>query len=321
MFRTAILALTYLLSVLFQNVLHAQEYRVVAYVPNWINLHEYAAKIKYDKLTHICIAFENPDASGQLSFNKANQPLLDAAHKNNVKVLISIGGGSASNDEALKARYFDLISASKRKQFATDIVMYLQQHKFDGIDVDLEGESINEDYGGFITELASQCRAEKLLTTAALSSGFGAQRVPDSVYQELDFLNIMAYDAAGPWRPQDAGQHSSIEFAMKSVEYFTSKGLAPSKAVLGIPFYGYGFGNDFTKSGITYRKIIERFPGASQLDQVGSTIWYNGQPTVRAKAQYVKQSNLGGIMIWALHQDTDDSTSLLTSIDEVLKAK
>lgn len=38
----------------------AAEKRVVAYVPNWIDLKTFSETIEYKKLTHINIAFENP---------------------------------------------------------------------------------------------------------------------------------------------------------------------------------------------------------------------------------------------------------------------
>jgi GH18 family chitinase len=55
---------------------HAQG-RVVAYVPNWIDVKSFSETIDYAKLTHINIAFENPvDAEGNLSFNAKNTILF-----------------------------------------------------------------------------------------------------------------------------------------------------------------------------------------------------------------------------------------------------
>src|SRR6478752_6302577 len=71
--------------------------KVVAYVPNWIDLNSYSTKIDYAKLTHIDIAFENPtNSAGDLSYNSQNTVLINAAHARNVKIFMSIGGGSAS---------------------------------------------------------------------------------------------------------------------------------------------------------------------------------------------------------------------------------
>jgi GH18 family chitinase len=148
--------------------------RVVAYVPNWVELTTFAGTIDYPKLTHINIAFENPtNDAGDLSFNKKNPILVDKAHAAGVKVLISIGGGSASTDKPLMARYFKLIDAQHRAAFVARLADYVAGHNFDGVDVDIEGPSINKDYGAFVTDLAKALKAENKLLTAALSKGYG----------------------------------------------------------------------------------------------------------------------------------------------------
>ena len=134
-------AAPFLLVALFATSAHAQR-RVVAYVPNWIDLDEFAQTIDYAKITHINIAFENPvDESGELSFNKKDQALITQARAHKVKVLVSIGGGAASGNKKLLNRYFDLLTDAKRKGFATKLANYVVEHDLDGLDVDIEGPS------------------------------------------------------------------------------------------------------------------------------------------------------------------------------------
>lgn len=294
--------------------------RVVAYVPNWIDLNSFAETIDYSKITHINIAFENPtNESGDLSFNRKNEALIAKAHAANVPVLISIGGGAASGNKALLARYFDLISEPKRAAFAAKLAEYVAAHNFDGLDVDIEGPSINEDYGAFIEALAKEFKPKGKLLTAALSKGYGGNKVPASVFEHFDFVNIMAYDGAGPWNPNAPGQHSSLEFAKNNATYWLERGLPKAKAVLGVPFYGYGFGEAFRKGDYSYSKLVAAYPGAEKVDQIGDTIWYNGIPTIKAKSQHVVDEGLGGIMIWSLDYDVKGERSLLSAIDETLK--
>ena len=297
----------------------AQE-KVVAYVPNWVNLTSFSETIAYSKITHINIAFENPsNDSGDLSFHEKDDVLIAKAHANNVKILVSIGGGAASGNKTLQSRYFDLLSEAKRAGFVAKIVDYLSVHHFDGLDVDIEGPSINQDFGAFIQDLAAALKPGGKLLTSALSKGYGGTKVPDSVFERLDFVNIMAYDGAGPWNPNAPGQHSSMEFAKKNVEYWLKRGLPKEKAVLGVPFYGYGFGEAYRKDVYNYSDIIAKFPGAENTDEVGSTIWYNGIPTIKAKARYVLDQGLAGIMIWSLDTDGTGERSLLSAIDATLK--
>ncbi|MES2661179.1 MAG: glycosyl hydrolase family 18 protein [Verrucomicrobiota bacterium] len=293
---------------------------VVAYVPNWIDLEQFSKTIGYSKLTHINIAFENPeDAGGKLSFNPQNTALITRARAKNVKILVSIGGGSASSDEEMRTRYFNLLEDGKRAAFVNKIAAYITLHKFDGVDVDLEGPAINENYGKFIRELSKALKPEGKLLSAALSQGYGGNKVPESVFKHFDFLNIMAYDATGNWDPDNPGQHSSLAFAKSNVTYWLNRGLPKSKAVLGVPFYGYGFGEAYANEGYSYQKIVATYPGAENLDQVGNTIWYNGIPTIEAKTRYVIDRNLAGVMIWSLDNDAKGPKSLLNAIDRTLR--
>jgi chitinase len=309
------------IAVLSSSVLVEAQNKVVAYVPNWIDLASLAETIDYASITHINLAFENPmNDSGDLSFNTKDDVLIAKAHANHVPVLISIGGGSASENKDLLARYSDLQSDAKRAGFVAKIADYVASHKFDGLDVDIEGPGINKDYGVFIHDLAMALKPNGKLLTAALSQGYGGNKVPDSVFASFDFVNIMAYDGAGPWDPKSPGQHSSLEFARSNVAYWLKRGLAKSKAVLGVPFYGYGFGEAFRKGDYAYSEIVASYPGSENTDQAGNTIWYNGIPTIKAKTRYVIDQGLAGVMIWSLDSDVKGKQSLLSAIHETLLA-
>ncbi len=299
----------------------AASFKVVAYVPNWMDVKSFAGTIDYARLTHINVAFENPrNAAGEISFNQKNPALMAKARTNGVKILVSIGGGAASSDKAMLNRYFHLLNETNRAGFIAKLTDYVVTNHFDGLDVDLEGPAINQDYGVFIQELACALKPKGKLLTAALSKGYGGSKVPDSVFTHFDFINIMAYDGTGPWAPQSPGQHSSYEFATNNVSYWLKRGLPKHKAVLGVPFYGYGFGAAFRKHDYSYKAIVAAHPGAEKTDQVGNTIWYNGLPTIKAKTQYVVEQGLGGIMIWSLDYDVPGERSLLSAIHETLNA-
>jgi chitinase len=298
------------------------ELRVVAYVPNWVDVEKFAPTIDYAKLTHINVAFENPrNDTGDLSFNPKNLALITRAHTNGVKILVSIGGGAASGNATLLKRYALLLNPTNRPAFVAKLADYVVTHGFDGLDVDIEGPGIGPDYGAFIEDLAPALRAKGKLLTAALSKGYGGDQVPDAALTRFDFVNIMAYDGAGPWSPQSPGQHSSYTFATNNVAYWLGRGLAASNAVLGVPFYGYGFGEAFRKRDYSYQELVATYPDAAQTDQVGTTIWYNGLPTIRAKAEFVRAQALGGIMIWSLDYDVPGTNSLVTAIYETLHRK
>ena len=73
-----------------------------------------------------------------------------------------------------------MLTDANRAAFVAKLTEYVSSHGFAGLDVDLEGPSINQDYGAFVAELAGALRAKGNLLTAALSKGYGGNHVPDS---------------------------------------------------------------------------------------------------------------------------------------------
>jgi len=110
-----------------------------------------------------------------------------------------------------------------------------------------------------------------------------------------------------------------MEFAKDNLKYWLDRGLPKSKAVLGVPFYGYGFGDAFRKRDYPYNALLNLYPEAPEQDQVGSTIWHNSLPTIRAKAKYVLDQGLAGVMIWSLDYDVKGKNSLLAAIFETFQ--
>jgi len=279
-------------------------------------------QIDFKKITHLNVAFANPtDADGNLSVPPSLAEIVGQAHQNGVKVLISIGGGGVSEDAKARQLYFDLISDKNRAGFVQKLAAYVDSNQLDGLDVDLEGPAINKDYEAFVAELAKDLKPKKKLLTAAVSAWFGGDQITAKAFGHFDLINVMAYDATGPWDKTKPGQHSSMEYTKKSVDYWLNRGVPKSKLVLGVPFYGYGFGDAFTKDGYTFAQIVSQYPGSEAKDEVGNTIWYNGIPTIRAKVKYVLEEDFAGVMIWSIDQDAKGDQSLLSAIHDSLLNK
>ena len=295
---------------------------VIGYAPNYNgNLAAFSETIDYARLTHVNIAFENPtNDDGDLSFDPQDATLVTKAHAAGVKVLVSIGGGGASGNTELMKRYFWLISPSRRADFVRKVADYVTTHELDGLDVDLEGPSINGDYGLFVRDLGAALKAKgkgKLLT-AALSKGYGGDQVPTEALKALDYVSVMAYDATGPWAPDRPGPHSSLEFAKDAAQYWIKRGLPKSKLVLGVPFYGYGFAAGKSDEW-SYKRIISTYPDADKVDMIGTTVYYNGAATMRAKGRYIVDQGFAGAMIWSLDSDAPGDKALLNVLDSALR--
>ncbi|HCY41939.1 MAG TPA: hypothetical protein DHV48_11385 [Prolixibacteraceae bacterium] len=308
--------LVFLIAFLFVGNLQAQTepFRIIGYMPSWKDISTFNKTFDFSKVTHINYAFQNPDASGNLvSSNAGLTDLVQKAHANNVKVLVSIGGGSAANG-VVKENFQNLISTSeKRANFIHKIVVYLNNYKLDGLDVDIEGPAINADYGAFIAQLADSLKPKGLLLTAAV--GWGADKIQNETLPLFDYITLMAYDYTGNWDLTRPGQHSPFWYAQKMINDWIARGVKKENLCLGLPFYGYGFYKSAGSYG--YGKILSLYPDAGSKDQVGDTIYYNGNATIREKTK-LAMANASGVMIWELSQDAPGNNSLLKVINQTV---
>jgi hypothetical protein len=286
------------------------DFPIIAYVP--CKSPAEIAQIDFNSITHINFAFINPDSSGNFTYNPCLDSLVKVAHANGVRVLASIGGGSAP------AYYSDLLKDGKRQRFVTRLTQLALDYDLDGIDVDLEGSRIDENYEPFVIELASALKPCHKLLTAAIATYY-KDRLTDKALQQFDYMTLMSYDKTGPWRPEVAGPHSSYELAVEDLDYWVNtRHLDKKKLYLGVPFYGYSFGPNGAGS-MKYRDIVARFKKAEKKDKLkmpdGSTLYYNGIPTMKKKVRLAKK-NAGGIMFWQYMGDTTGEKSLLRAINE-----
>ncbi|MGK2860957.1 MAG: glycosyl hydrolase family 18 protein [Chitinophagaceae bacterium] len=288
--------------------------RVLGYLPGAGNWKNNIDSIDLNKITDLNLAFINPDSSGNFPSNEAYQKVVQKAHSHKVRVFISIGGGGPP------AYLEKLLEKNKRTALIEELVNLTKIYEFDGVDVDLENALINHNYAPFVSELSSALKQRKKLMTAALAS-WNANTIHDSTMQLYDFINIMSYDKTGPWNRSNPGPHSPYQMAENDFIYFNNtRGIAAEKLFIGLPFYGYGFGNGAPVS-MSYKNIIINYPGAEHADSInpdsGGTLYYNGIATIRQKVLFAKKNKAGGVMIWQLLGDSKDSKSLLTAINEI----
>jgi len=154
--------------------------------------------------------------------------------------------------------------------------------------------------------------------------------------QYIDYANVMTYDLHGTWESytnfnaplysDDPLRPNNISVD-KSIKEWMKTGFPKNKIVMGVPFYGYiyhtvsnvnnGFNQLYsTGASITYQKVITNFlntPGYNYYYNSyakvpwlfdGSTfITYENELSMSEKAQYIKNNDLSGVMIWELSQD------------------
>jgi len=292
-------------------------FRVVGYIPRGADLSGASGMPDLGKITHLNIAFMNPDSTGVFPVDESVNTLTGLAHAKGVAVLLSIGGGSPPG--YLK----NLLSGSHQAALIQALVTLAVQYNCDGIDVDLEGDFIDSNYEGFVKNLAVALRAKKKLMTAAIATAY-ANSYTDAALAQFDFVNVMSYDKTGPWAPANPGPHAPYSMAVDDLAYWGgTRGIPKAKMTLGLPFYGYGFGVNAPES-MSYQDIINKYPASWDADQLtvpgGGIIYYNGFTTIQNKTDLALK-NAGGVMIWQLLQDAAGERSLLKAINNSIGAR
>jgi GH18 family chitinase len=254
-------------------------------------------------LTHLNYAFALPQPDGTL-LDLANPWKLDAyvqtAHAHGVKVLISVGGwGWDAEFEQLAA------TPESRGRFVEAVTGLVTEHGLDGADIDWEYPDPGASSTAF-SELMSELRAalppDALLTAAVAALGRNADGVADDVFEQVDFLNLMAYDGGGP-------QHAPLSYAEETLAYWSARGLPADQSVLGVPFYS-------RPAEVSYRDLVDADPDAALADEIdfhSVPVNYNGPATIGLKTRLAME-RASGLMIWTVTDDTSDETSLLRAI-------
>lgn len=250
---------------------------VIGYFPAWkwqsrdhpVTL----SRLPYDGLSIINYAFFLPLSDGSIVGKDSvgdrmylagphEWTLIGRAHQHGVRVLLSIGGWSDSDN-------FPAVAASPglRAVFARSCVEAIVRHGFDGIDVDWEYPGYADHKGTpadreNFTLLLSVLKDSLLahgkktgrgyLLTAALPAG--GSHVRNIEIQKaaaiLDQLNLMTYDYYGPWDPlanhnsplyPSAGADPTRCVAASVALYCDTLGVPASKVNIGVPFYGKAY--------------------------------------------------------------------------------
>lgn len=316
----------------------ADNFKVIGYIASFNDMTTTIDNTDLSRLTHINISFANPDANGDLvkdglltcMTDENNQAVtaaelksvIDKAHAGGVKVLISVAGGVIPSCSGNWATLLE--TTEKRLALVNKLIGFMEDFELDGIDVDIEGVLLTSidnagNYTPFIEALSTELKERNKLLTCATASYVGGM-IPISSIPYFDFVNIMSYDAIGPSWGTPGIQHSTYAVAEQHVALWQDRGLSNSQLVLGVPFYGYGFGT--YDSDYTFNRIATEFGVEATIrDLIGNAcagcnyITYNGIPTIRQKTRLAMTEG-SGIMIWELSQDASGNNSLLAVIDE-----
>jgi GH18 family chitinase len=292
--------------------MNASSARVVGYLPEWYG--GSLDSIRYDKFTHLMYAFVVPTSTGALtgvpmSGNTKLAGVVQRAHAANTKVLISIGGWNGGDDSGFRQMS---ASSTARATFVSNVVTFIGNYGLDGVDIDWEFPNTSAESSSYATLMADLDTAlhsrGKLLTAAVPADAYYGDSIRSQVFNNVDFLFLMAYEDSPP--------HSPYSLAVSSLNYWRdTRGLPQSKTVLGVPFYG----DSADTRQKAYRKIVAADAQAPYKDSSGGYD-YNGLQTMKDKTTLSLQ-RASGVGIWEITQDTSlAAISLLSAIHDVMNA-
>jgi len=211
-----------------------------------------ADQIPMSKLTHINHAGVSFDSNANLVVPTGflEPELNEKAHAAGVKVLLLLGG----NFPALETQ------PSLVQTLVTHLQAFLDEHSYDGVDIDWEYPSTTQDAATFLAlfnALRGSLPTASVLSADVAPWGGSGYNFPN-VTPLVDYYNIMMYDCAGPWT-DDAQLNSAIfpdPFNPEPYEcepggtvkeaidiYVKDLEIPPAQLNMGTPFYGYLYEN------------------------------------------------------------------------------
>lgn len=311
---------------------------VVGYLAAFKGLAMSIERTDLSAFTHYNLSFANPDAAGRFIDDGRMTCMADETGANlsvetlraivtrlqasGAKVLISVAGGvipGCSGD------WKALLTPGRRAATVAALVDLADTLNLDGVDIDIEGRLLTDidragDYTPFIAALSEAMKARGQLLTCATASYEGGM-IPVSSIPYFDLVNVMSYDAIGPGWGEPGAEHSSFAMAARDLDLWRARGVARDRLILGVPFYGYGFGGE--KANWSYRDLAAAHGiHATKADVVGARcagcryITHNSPATIAKKSRLAAEK-AGGVMVWELSQDTPDH-ALTTAIKEGL---
>ena len=242
------------------------------------------------------------------------------SHIKSKKPTLQIMPSVKSSNEIVE--WIEQRNGKKRATLIANLVKYLIDNGYDGVDVDLEGKYITPNWENFILETKTELdkvKKKKMWIAAALT-GLPQKNTTAAGMKALDWINVMSYDAKGVWDPADPGSHSPISQMTYGLNYFKNLDIPAWRLAFGIPAYGYWFGDDKKTAGdFGFATVVNTDPAYADVDEFTEperperTYYYTGRATVRRKVQIARDSNTN-ITIFRLGTDAMDEYSILKEV-------
>lgn len=258
----------------------------------------------------------------------------------NLKISLSFSH-TVTNDDNSQGGGFSALAKSDeyRKAFAKDCRDFCSKWGIDGIDIDWEFPGLSwsghacdpsvdvENHVLLMKQLRETLGTRYLLTYAGyvknvIDTDEGRKYIDiAAVDPYVDFVNVMTYDMdSAPSHQSALRDKSAYVDCERAIKAYTDAGVAASKLVLGIPFYGR-MSFDKSPGAIDYNKIIMLDKNDYKIDNWDSDAnvpyvtykgtyycGYDNEKSIAIKGDWIRSLGMKGMMYWDYNADDNQHT-------------
>ncbi len=290
-------------------------------------------------LTYVCIFTYSFDLFGQLQ-----TPIKPVPKVAGVKFLMVVSnlvsGGNFSIDLAHKV----LESAKARQTLIEQMIQELQRQGYAGVNLDIEHilPSDRNSYNSFVEQVVRALKPLGFLVTVAIPpkpfDNPNNEWVGGYDYQAIgaaaDRIMLMTYDWGFPiGRPQAVAPVDKIRDVLR----YAFSLMDSTKVHLGMPLYGDDWplphsparpANIVVNQTALLNAIANKVPiyidplavapfYYYRVNGVNRVVWYNDALSILAKAELVREFNIGGFFFWALGYDFPQNWVLINDVFQI----
>lgn len=258
----------------------------------------------------------------------------------NLKISLSFSHTVTNEDNAQGGGFSALAKSDEyRKAFAKDCRDFCSKWGIDGIDIDWEFPGLSwsghacdpsvdvENHVLLMKQLRETLGTRYMLTYAGyvknvIETDEGRKYIDiAAVDPYVDFVNVMTYDMdSAPSHQSALRDKSAYVDCERAIKAYTDAGVAASKLVLGIPFYGR-ISFDKSPGAIDYNKIIMLDKNDYKIDNWDSDAnvpyvtykgtyycGYDNEKSIAIKGDWIRSLGMKGMMYWDYNADDNQHT-------------
>ena len=302
---------------------------------------------QWNLLSHLChfsYEVDYTDGTANSTHSWASDPAVNVALANGVKVDLCVT--LFSNHATF------LGNAAAKQTLITNLINLIQSRGANGVNIDFEGlpSAQSSNFTNFMVDLCTQMHNAipgSQVSICLYSVDWSNVFDETTLNQYVDMFIIMGYDyyyggstTAGPNDPLYNFITSYNQTLTKSITYYLSQGVTPSKLILGLPYYGKQWatvdntvGSSTTATGTSpfYNTVRANTSGNYSTKLWNATsytpyytfqttgqwyqCWIDDAYSLGERFDIINQRGIGGMGIWALGYD-DGYTELWNKIQD-----